>query len=140
MAYEMKTTSILFTLLVTVLIASCQGPNHSLINPANANQELLKSTTLWEKLAPSQRKRIEGFLLLKLGLSSTGTIELIGSYRTIEEKDFSQHGDLVFHFIQKDLFGGRLFWSTLINSTNNKSLLIYHCAPGSSKDKIQDIK
>ena len=139
----MKTTSILFTLLVTVLISSCQGPNHSLINPANANQELLEltdKTTLWEKLAPSQRKRIEGFLRMKLGLSSTGTIELIGSYKTIEEKDFSQHGDLIFHFIQKDLFGDRLFWSTLINSTNNKSLLIYHCAPGSSKDKIQDIK
>ena len=139
----MKTTSILFTLLVTVLIASCQGPNHSLINPANANQELLEltdKTTLWEKLAPSQRKRIEGFLRMKLGLSSTGTIELIGSYKTIEEKDFSQHGDLIFHFIQKDFFGDRLFWSTLINSTNNKSLLIYHCAPGSSKDKIQDIK
>ncbi len=139
----MKTTSILFTLLVTVLIASCQAPNHSLIKPANANQELLEltdKTTLWEKLAPSQRKRIEGFLRMKLGLSSTGTIELIGSYKTIEEKDFSQHGDLIFHFIQKDLFGDRLFWSTLINSTNNKSLLIYHCAPGSSKDKIQDIK
>jgi len=139
----MKTASILFTLLVTVLIASCQVSNHSLINPANANQELLEltdKTTLWEKLAPSQRKRIEDFLRMKLGLSSTGTIELIGSYKTIEEKDFSQHGDLIFHFIQKDLFGDRLFWSTLINSTNNKSLLIYHCAPGSSKDKIQDIK
>ena len=83
--------------------------------------------TVWEKLPENDKNQINRFLVLTLGLSSTGTIELIGVYNTISSSGFSEQNDLVLHFVQKDLFGDRLFWSCLLNMSNAKAKVIYHC-------------
>lgn len=82
---------------------------------------------VWEKLAENDKNQINRFFLHNLGLSSTGTIELVGTYNTMLSSGFSKHNDLVLHFIQKDLFGDRLFWSCLLNMANGKAKVIYHC-------------
>ena len=80
----------------------------------------------WQKIDNDTKQKIEHYLMMELGLSSTGKIELIGNYSLTEDDDFGKQGQQVLHFIQRDLFGSRLFWSCLINVDNYNTRLLYH--------------
>jgi hypothetical protein len=78
----------------------------------------------WAKIPEDTRKQIESHLVSGLGLSSTGTINLLGSFNnapTGNTKNFR-----VFQFQQVDLFGSRLFWTALIDPDALTSRVIYH--------------
>lgn len=80
----------------------------------------------WQKIDNDTKKKIEHYLMMELGLSSTGKIELIGNYILTSDDEFGKQGQQVLHFIQRDLFGSRLFWSCLINTDNYNTRLLYH--------------
>lgn len=63
----------------------------------------------------------------KLGLSSTGTVKVIGKYHLTEDCKLGKKSDEVLHVIQQDLFGNRLFWSCLVNLTQERIQILYHC-------------
>jgi len=63
----------------------------------------------WASLPDDMRDLIES-RCLKLGLSSTGRIELVDVYQQIENNKTRRY----FHFVQKEV-GARLFWSILID-------------------------
>jgi hypothetical protein len=72
-------------------------------------------------------KRIESFAVLKLGLSSTGSIKAIGRYRLTRDCNLGKKSDEIIHLVQQDLFGGRLFWSCLVNESGSKVQVLYRC-------------
>lgn len=72
-------------------------------------------------------EKIKSFIVKKLGLSSTGSMQIIGSYRLTQDCKLGKDKDKIVHLIQKDLFGARLFWSCLINVTSGKVQVLYRC-------------
>lgn len=82
----------------------------------------------WQKLDAKTRREIETFLVMRLGLSSTGSIRLIGVYRQIDGKDAGDK--TLFHFQQLDLMGTRLFWSALVDPDAATALVLYHVDAG----------
>ena len=70
---------------------------------------------------------IESFLIGKLGLSSTGSLQVIGNYLLTHDSKLGVKSDKVMHIIQQDLLGGRLFWSCLVNVTQSKVQILYRC-------------
>ena len=87
----------------------------------------LQRQRAWEAVDPAVRKSIETYLLRHLGLSSTGSISLIGYYSVTGHDALGPEGSRVFHFIQRDLGGARLFWSCLANPQNRKVRILYQC-------------
>ena len=77
------------------------------------------------RTVPAIPREVRDYLIKELGLSSTGTLVLVGNYKLTENSKFGQKGDQVIHVIQQDLFGGRLFWSVLVNLTGNKIQILY---------------
>jgi hypothetical protein len=92
-------------------------------NRANVASAKIKRT--WSQMPSDMKRRVLRYLRGDLGLSSTGKVELIGSYRLTEQSDFGKEGDQVFHFLQKDLFGERPFWSCLINVDSALTKVLY---------------
>lgn len=82
----------------------------------------------WQKLDAKTRREIETFLVMRLGLSSTGSIRLIGVYRQTGEED--GRDKKLFHFQQLDLMGVRLFWSALVDADAATALVLYHVNAG----------
>lgn len=78
----------------------------------------------WPGKSLDAKKRIRQYLY-SLGISSTGHVQLIGTYRLTEDSKFGEEGDLVFHFLQRDLFGARLFWSCLVNVDSELTSVLY---------------
>ena len=78
----------------------------------------------WPGETLDAKKRIQQYLY-SLGISSTGHVLHIGTYRLTEASDFGKQGDQVFHFLQKDLFGARLSWSCLVNVDNELTTILY---------------
>jgi len=72
-------------------------------------------------------KKIEWFLMEKLGLSSTGSIKAIGKYCLTHDSNLGKETDTIIHIVQKDLFGSRLFWSCLVNEREGKIQVLYRC-------------
>ncbi len=70
------------------------------------------------------KKRISSYLY-GLGMSSTGSLQLIGVYRLTNPSEFGEKGDKVFHLLQQDLFGDRLFWSCLVNVDSEMTRVLY---------------
>jgi hypothetical protein len=102
---------ILLVLISTGAVASTKvdAPT-SLIQVSASNlqsESLLKER--WMAVPATARQKIEDHLMRKLGLSSTGSVRLIGVY--------TSQGDraAVFHLQQLDLFDQRLFWSVLVD-------------------------
>jgi hypothetical protein len=98
--------------LVTVQYPEGQGSDH-----------LLKQ---WQELPSGIRKKIESEIVGdRLGLSSTGTVQLIGVYNQPQGKDEAKPKRL-FHLRQTDLFGERLFWSILVNAEEETYRILFH--------------
>lgn len=76
------------------------------------------------ELSPAKRERIETYLLNRLGVSSTGRIQLIGAYQQPHAGD--ETGRSFLHFQQVDLMGTRLAWSALVDPEALKVLVLYH--------------
>jgi hypothetical protein len=72
-------------------------------------------------------QKIESFLIKEFGLSSTGAIHVIGNYHLTHDCKLGKENDKIIHVIQKDLFGSRLFWSCLVNLTQEKVQVLYRC-------------
>jgi len=80
----------------------------------------------WKQIPPDKRKQIATFLLMRLGLSSTGKIQLIGVYRDPEKETSNGQERTLLHFQQLDLLGGRLFWSVLVDPDASTARVLYH--------------
>ncbi len=89
------------------------------------------------RTVPAIPREVRDYLIKELGLSSTGNLALVGSYKLTENSKFGQKGDQIIHVIQQDLFGGRLFWSCLVNLTGNKIQILYRAG---EPDKFGVIK
>lgn len=70
-------------------------------------------------------KKIKSFLMMKLGMSSTGSIQVVGNYSLTHDCKLGKKTDEVMHLIQQDQFGRRLFWSCLVNLTQEKVQVLY---------------
>ena len=78
-------------------------------------------TAEWNKVSPDRRSEIQSYLL-SLGLSSTGRIQLIGSFhQTIPSNDDRS----ILQFQQIDLQGTRLFWSVLVDPDALEARVIF---------------
>jgi hypothetical protein len=94
----------------------------------------------WNELDEEIRKRIQSILLMDLGLSSTGHIEAIGCYTLTRTNQLGKEGDRIFHFIQRDLMGSRLFWSCLINTDSMKIQKIYPTSDLAASEQVKPFK
>lgn len=84
-------------------------------HPSQSNAYLEAS---WKALDDKQRTAIQDYLL-RLGLSSTGAIQLVGVYQ-------DDALGTIMHFQQLDLLGHRLFWSVLIDPSPLSARVLYH--------------
>lgn len=80
----------------------------------------------WKRFPIEKRKEIVQFLFMRLGLSSTGGIRLIGVYQNRYVEDKRAQDKRILHFQQLDLFEGRLFWSVLVYPEESTARLLYH--------------
>jgi hypothetical protein len=148
---ELKLISLL---AASVLIAAVGGPSHgddesqsesassklaeikslasdqrstSLVNVKRSPSQSKILQQQWDELPEGLRKRIESEIVVgRLGLSSTGRVELIGVYTQGRGRDDDKKPQRHFHLLQQDLFGSRLFWSTLINPDDATYKVLYH--------------
>lgn len=79
----------------------------------------------WEQIDPEVRKSVEGHLITRSGLSSTGKIKMTGIYRIYQSGQFGEKGDTIALIQQDDLFSDRLFWILLVNITKMESHVVY---------------
>jgi hypothetical protein len=79
----------------------------------------------WQKIPAEKRERIVSYLLMRLGLSETGSIYLIGAYDQMSGTGRDE-GGLVLHFQHLDLFGSRLFWSALVDPEVPAVRVLFH--------------
>lgn len=77
------------------------------------------------EMLPAIPVDVRNCLKKELGVSSTGILVLAGKFTLTEKSKLGQKGDQIIHVIQRDLFGGRLFWSCLVNLTENKIQILY---------------
>lgn len=85
---------------------------------AHASQSKARLEASWKALDDEQRTAIQDYLL-RLGLSSTGAIQLVGVYQ-------DDALGTIMHFQQLDLLGHRLFWSVLIDPSPLSARVLYH--------------
>jgi hypothetical protein len=116
----MRTAHITF-LLITGVCSSAADISHArdLISlERSVFQTDDKIAAEWKAIAEDRRDRIQEYLF-RLGLSSTGTIQLIGVYRGDPSRT-------LLHFQQLDLHGSRLVWSVLVDPEDMSARVIYH--------------
>ncbi len=101
------------------------------------NEKVDTSVKKPELVMPEQ---VRAFLTMKLGLSSTGTIKVIGKYHLTDDCNLGKKSDEVLHVIQQDLFGDRLFWSCLVNLTQERIQVLYRCQEPDDSGTIIAIK
>ena len=82
----------------------------SVICVKSSHPKLPRIKEEWDALSKGTRKQIQE-ICLRQGLSSTGIFELSEIY---EHSDDGTQNRL-FHLIQKDLMGERLYWSILVD-------------------------
>ena len=75
---------------------------------------------------------------MRMGLSSTGMIRLIGVYRQAGGKEEGEEVPELYHFLQQDLGGSRLFWSVLVDPVASTAEVLYdiNAKPGKEKKVI----
>lgn len=89
-------------------------------SPDLQTREFLSSQ--WRDLPVEKKREVQNFLLLHLGLSSTGKVRLVGVYRNPRKEGKEEK---LFHFQQLDLMGSRLFWSVLVDPDASTALVLY---------------
>jgi len=114
-----------FVLTVSCSRAAADDDRSFVSFEPSPSQTSAAQRTQWEKLSPEIRKDIEHFLLLRMGLSSTGTIQLIGVYGA-EIGQPSDKPPAMYHFRQLDLLGSRLFWSVLVDPAKKQAHVLFH--------------
>ncbi|HET6395803.1 MAG TPA: hypothetical protein VFF91_03070 [Pseudoxanthomonas sp.] len=77
----------------------------------------------WEAVPRERREAIEAYLFGRLGLSSTGVVQLAGAYH-------DHAGGALLHFQQADLHGSRLVWSVLVDPDELSARVLYHAQEG----------
>jgi hypothetical protein len=110
---------VVVTLAVMVMLCSCSTRNT--IQPERTSAPITVSEPEIE--IP---KKIESFVMMKLGLSSTGSIKAIGTYRLRQDCKLGKKSDEIIHLVQQDLCGSRLCWSCLVNESGGKVQVLYH--------------
>lgn len=93
-------------------------------SPVGQSEERLSAK--WRMIEDGKRKRIESFLVTRLGLSSTGQIQLIGTYQLSSDDPSVGEQQHLLHFRQLDLMGRRLFWSVLVDPEAETVRVLYH--------------
>ncbi|MBN1552414.1 hypothetical protein JW979_13150, partial [bacterium] len=84
----MKTT---IGLLIMLMFCSCS---------TQSNVQPERSSALERKRPDSQiPKKIESFIIMKLGMSSTGSIQVVGNYRLTHDCKLGKKTDEVMHLI-----------------------------------------
>ena len=86
----------------------------------------------WQGLPKHLRKKVASEIVTgrRLGLSSTGTVQLIGAYTQRTGNGDDGKPKRFFHLRQTDLMGARLFWSVLLNPEDETFKILYHINPG----------
>ena len=125
--------------------ASSKDAESSLVTvqspPGQDGDQLLKR---WQQLPSRIRKRIESEIVVgkRLGLSSTGRVQLIGLYNQLEGEGDKAKPKQLFHVRQTGLFGTRLFWSILVNAEDGTYRILFHInevgAPDAPWLELQD--
>lgn len=105
-----------------MMLMLCSCSTHGTAQPENTSTPITVN-----KPEIEISKKIESFVVMKLGLSSTGSIKAIGKYRLTQDCKLGKKTDEIIHLIQQDLFGGRLFWSCLVNESEGKVQVLYRC-------------
>ncbi|MHB0961385.1 MAG: hypothetical protein ACYC0X_34430 [Pirellulaceae bacterium] len=97
------------------------------------SDQLLKQ---WQELPSGIRKKIESEIVAgdRLGLSSTGKVQLIGIYNQPLGKGNKAKPKRLFHLRQMDLFGRRLFWTILVNAEDETYRILFHINEPDEKD------
>jgi len=86
----------------------------------------------WEAVPRERREAIEAYLFGRLGLSSTGVVQLAGAYR-------DHAGGALLHFQQADLHGSRLVWSVLVDPDELSARVLYHAQEGHASGRPEPI-
>ncbi len=133
-----------FVLADDVVSAIFVGGSERQQRPARAAIELQdnllrKPLSDWPGETRNVNKQIQQFLLVKLGISSTGKVLHVATYRLTETCDFGQQGDQVFHFVQKDLSDSRLFWSCLVNVDSELTTVLYDLSDAKRELRIDSL-
>lgn len=132
----MKASLLFIPVCLLACLANAQSANAPTSEPQSSfisvggsifqSKEFLASA--WNAVPASRRNAIEAYLGGQLGVSSTGTIHLMGVYR--EPYSGSEQGNglhlRLLHFQQLDLDGTRLFWSVLIDPDDATARVLYH--------------
>jgi hypothetical protein len=125
-----KTTlSVILLFVIAYSSQSDKDDKSSLVtveSPSVKNgEQLLKE---WQLLPSRIRKKIESEIVVgnRLGLSSTGIVQLIGIYNQPEGEGDKAKTKRLFHLRQTDLFGERLFWSVLVNAEDETYRILFH--------------
>jgi hypothetical protein len=86
----------------------------------------------WQELPGDLRQKISAEIVTgrRLGLSSTGTVELIGVYTRHAGNGGDTGTNRLFHLRQTDRFGSRLFWSALFDPADETFRVLYHIDTG----------
>lgn len=126
-------TSVIIVAALSIVSAVYAGPDESKdISFISVGAPEAQSDTAlaahWQKLDEKRRQEIEAFLVMRLGLSSTGDIRLLGAYR--ETGEAGGKDKTLFHLQQLDLMGTRLFWSVLVDPDAATALVLYHVNAG----------
>lgn len=77
---------------------------------------------------------------MRMGLSSTGKIRLIGVYRQVGGKEKNEEGRKTFHFLQLDLMGARLFWPVLNDPEVSTARVLYDINGRPGEEKLLSTK
>jgi hypothetical protein len=110
--------------LLTALILGLHAPSASRATgmisfEQDPSQSRDRLAAAWAAVDEDRKRQIQRYLLLDLGLSSTGVIRLIGVYRD------GTSGTL-FHFQQLEQLGTRLLWSVLVDPANLTARVLHH--------------
>ena len=133
----MTTLSVILLFVVAYSSQSDKDDKSSLVtveSPSVKNgDQLLKE---WQLLPSRIRKKIESEIVVgkRLGLSSTGIVQLIGIYNQPEGEGDKEKTKRLFHLRQTDLFGERLFWSVLVNAEDETYRILFHIKEVGDRD------
>jgi hypothetical protein len=133
----MALSAVVVLLAIFADAATGEGdPSPSVTVKCPPGQDAARLLKQWQELPAEIRRRIESEIFVgnRLGLSSTGTVQLIGVYHQPEVKGDEAKPKRLFQLRQTDLFGERLFWSILVNPEEGTYRILFHANEAGDKD------
>ena len=113
---------VLAVLLLSIDAALAAEGAHLISLEQNPSQSAQSRAKAWVDIPKEKRERIQDYLRVKLGLSSTGHVQLTGVYRV----DSRGESKRLVHIQQLDLMGARLYWSVLVDPDGMSARVLYH--------------